>query len=79
MFASVRLCYRGVRAEKIIRNRAKLNATVSNAQCVLHLDRTYPGGFVKFVWDLASHDDRERLVDPKMEVRVSVVEESLMN
>ncbi|WP_349898498.1 DNA-3-methyladenine glycosylase I [Parafrigoribacterium soli] len=47
----------------IIRNRAKIEATVSNARLVLELGREQPGALDRLLWSFAPTSDRARPAD----------------
>ena len=46
--------------ERIIRNRAKVLATVKNANLVLELTRDQPGAFDELMWSFAPHPRAQR-------------------
>lgn len=39
----------------IVRNRLKIQAAISNAECLLNIQRE-PGGFDRFIWAFTGHD-----------------------
>eukprot|EP01013_Petalomonas_cantuscygni_P030201 TRINITY_DN5613_c0_g1_i2.p1 TRINITY_DN5613_c0_g1~~TRINITY_DN5613_c0_g1_i2.p1 ORF type:complete len:348 (+),score=27.85 TRINITY_DN5613_c0_g1_i2:77-1120(+) len=50
--------------ERIIRNRLKIKATVTNAQIVSDMEQKEPGSFVEFVWSLRPSSESELYLSP---------------